>query len=55
MKQGYGVTRRGLLLSAAGLGALAGTLTAGSRLALAETTLLTEDNWAALHLHHVTP
>jgi polar amino acid transport system substrate-binding protein len=39
MKQGYGVTRRGLLLSAAGLGALAGTLTAGSRLALAETTL----------------
>jgi ribosomal protein L11 methyltransferase len=23
--------------------------------ALAETTLLTEDNWAALHLHHVTP
>jgi polar amino acid transport system substrate-binding protein len=39
MKHGYGVTRRGLLLSAAGLGALAGTLTAGSRLALAETTL----------------
>lgn len=39
MKQGYGVTRRGLLLSAAGLGALAGTLTAGPRLALAETTL----------------
>ena len=39
MKQGYGVTRRGLLLSAAGLGAVAGTLTVGSRLALAETTL----------------
>ena len=39
MEQGYGVTRRGLLLSAVGLGAVTGSLAAGSRLAFAETTL----------------
>lgn len=39
MEHGYKVTRRGLLLSAVGLGTVAGSLTAGSRLAFAETTL----------------
>lgn len=39
MDHGLKVTRRGLLLSALGLGALAGTIGAGSRLAFAETTL----------------
>ena len=39
MEHGYRVTRRGLLLSAAGLGVATGALTAGSGLALAETTL----------------
>ena len=39
MEHGYRVTRRGLLLSAAGLGAVTGSLTVGSRLAFAETTL----------------
>ncbi len=39
MEHGLRVTRRHLLLSAAGLGATAGLVVAGSRLAFAETTL----------------
>lgn len=39
MSENFRVTRRALLLSAAGLGAAAGVMGAGSRFALAETTL----------------
>ena len=39
MENGLRVTRRGLLLSAVGLGTVAGTLGAGSRFAFAETAL----------------
>jgi polar amino acid transport system substrate-binding protein len=39
MDHGLKVTRRGLLLSAMGLGAAAGTIVGGSRLAIAETVL----------------
>jgi polar amino acid transport system substrate-binding protein len=39
MSENFRVTRRALLLSAAGLGAAAGAMGAGSRFALAETTL----------------